>query len=62
MIISRRKLARLKVERIKAGYSAFTDSQEVASYIKKELAKSGIPVFEDATNLGYWFIPQKKVM
>ncbi len=62
MIISRRKLARIKVERIKAGYSAFTDSHEVASYIKKELNNAGIAVFEDATKLGYWFIPQKKVM
>ncbi|QOY33906.1 hypothetical protein AWH56_014230 [Anaerobacillus isosaccharinicus] len=62
MIISRKKLARLKVEQIKSGYSAFTESKEVAVYMKKELEKLGIPVYEDATDIGFWFIPQKKVM
>lgn len=62
MIISRRKLARLKVAQIKAGYSAFTDSKEVAMYMKKELENLGINVYEDKTNVGCWFIPHKKVM
>ncbi|MCT8137389.1 hypothetical protein H1D32_06290 [Anaerobacillus sp. CMMVII] len=62
MIISRKKLARSKIEQIKAGYSAYTESKEVASYMKKELEKLGIPVHEDATDVGYWFTPQKKVM
>jgi hypothetical protein len=62
LIISHKKLARLKVEQIKAGYSAFTESKEVAFYVKKELEKLGINVYEDVTNIGFWFIPQKKVM
>lgn len=62
MIISRKKLARLKIEQIKAGYSAFTESKEVALYMKKELEKLGISVYEDVTDMGFWFIPQKKVM
>ncbi|RXI98536.1 hypothetical protein DS745_19645 [Anaerobacillus alkaliphilus] len=62
MIISRKKLARVKVEQIKAGYSAYTESKEVASYVKKELERLGITVYEDVTSSGFWFIPQKKVM
>ncbi|MFN7250664.1 MAG: hypothetical protein ACK4M9_07670 [Anaerobacillus sp.] len=62
MIISRKRIARSKVEQIKAGYSAFTESKEIALYMKKELEKLGIPVYEDSTDIGFWFIPQKKVM
>ncbi|MFC4075783.1 hypothetical protein [Salinithrix halophila] len=58
MIISRRKLAREKVEKLKRGYSAYAESKEVAQLIEKELGAIEMPVFIDRTPIGYWFIPK----
>lgn len=59
MILSRRELARTKVLEIQNGFSAFAETREVAALIKKELQKLNIPVIEDVTNVGSWFIPVK---
>ncbi|PTX63260.1 hypothetical protein C8P63_104105 [Melghirimyces profundicolus] len=58
MIISRKKLAKAKVEKLKRGYSAYAETEEVAGLIEKELGRIELPVFVDRTQLGYWFIPE----
>lgn len=57
MIISRKQMARAKVEKLRNGYSAFAETKEVAELIKKELTERNIDVHEDVTELGSWFIP-----
>jgi hypothetical protein len=59
MIISRREMAKAKVTEIRNGFSAFAETREVAALIKKELTKLNIPVYEDVTSVGSWFIPIK---
>ncbi len=56
MVINRKEMALKKVEKIKAGYTAFAETKEVAEFIRKQLAKEGINVHEDVTDLGSWFI------
>nr|WP_309866813.1 hypothetical protein [Desmospora profundinema] len=58
LIISRRQLARAKVEKLKKGYSAYAETKEVAQLIQKELDAIGFPVHVDQTSIGYWFIPE----
>nr|WP_270897212.1 hypothetical protein [Aliibacillus thermotolerans] len=60
MIMNRKELAFEKVEKIKTGYSAFAESDEVIQLIRKELDKQNIEVYEDKTELGSWFIPTNK--
>ncbi|WP_078430137.1 hypothetical protein [Alkalihalobacterium alkalinitrilicum] len=60
MVINRKEMALKKVEKLKAGYSAFAESKEVSEMIKKQLAKEGIEVYEDVTEMGSWFIPANK--
>ncbi|SDH32762.1 hypothetical protein SAMN05192534_10452 [Alteribacillus persepolensis] len=60
MVMNRKEMALQKVEKIKAGYSAFAESQEVSAMIRKELEKQQIAVYEDKTDLGSWFIPANK--
>lgn len=60
MIINRKHLAKAKLEKIKKGYSAYAETEEVAQWIEKELANLDIPVHIDRTPHGYWFIPEKQ--
>jgi hypothetical protein len=59
MIINRKQLVREKVQQILAGYSAYAETKEVATMLKKELQILNIDVFEDSTTIGSWFIPVK---
>jgi hypothetical protein len=59
MIINRKQLVREKVQQIIAGYSAYAETKEVATMLKKELQILNIDVYEDSTNFGSWFIPIK---
>ncbi len=59
MVINRKEMALKKVEKIKAGLSAFAETKEVSDLIRKELKKENIEVHEDVTELGSWFIPNK---
>jgi hypothetical protein len=61
MIINRKELAREKVREIQNGFSAFAETKEVADLIKKELSRLNLEVHEDVTDVGSWFIPEKKV-
>lgn len=59
MIMNRKELARIKLENIKKGYSAFTDSEEIANILKRHVNTLDISVHIDQTALGCWFIPEK---
>lgn len=59
MIMNRKELARIKLENLRNGYSAFTDSEEIANILKRQLTTLDIPIHIDQTTLGYWFIPEK---
>lgn len=48
-----------KVDRLKNGYSAYAESQEVATLLKKEIQALNLHVYEDVTEVGSWFIPDK---
>lgn len=59
MIISRRELAKAKLEKIKRGLSAFAETKEVADLIKKEIQVQNLAVYVDQTSVGCWFVPRK---
>ncbi|MFD1425987.1 hypothetical protein JOD24_003015 [Kroppenstedtia sanguinis] len=56
MIISRKQMAKAKVEKLKRGFSAYAETKEVADLIEKELAQLDLPVIVEQTPIGYWFI------
>jgi hypothetical protein len=58
-IIHRKKLVKEQVDRIKNGYSAYAESVEVANLLKKEIQALNLQVYEDVTEVGFWFIPDK---
>lgn len=60
MIINRKHLARQKLEKLKKGYSVYTETKEVREYLEKEIQKSGLEVTVDRTPIGSWFIPSEK--
>jgi hypothetical protein len=59
-IFSSKKLAQEKIEHIKNGFSAYVESPELANLIKKEIQLLNLDVYEDATDIGFWFIPNRK--
>jgi hypothetical protein len=59
MIINRREIAKAKLQLLEEGFSAYTDSQEVARLLKRELKKRNMEAIEDQTSIGYWFYPVK---
>lgn len=59
MIISRKQLAKAKFEKIKRGYSAFAETEEVAKWLEKEIQAHQLKVDIDRTSVGCWFIPKK---
>lgn len=59
MVINRREIARLKVEKLKKGYSAFCETKAVADFIDKELKKLNLKIHIDRTPMGTWYIPIK---
>ena len=59
MIINRQEIVRKKLHLLEEGFSAFTDSQEVARLIKRELRKRDMRAIEDQTPHGSWFYPAK---
>ncbi|QOR65824.1 hypothetical protein IM538_18740 [Cytobacillus suaedae] len=58
-IINRRKIVQEKLDLIKAGYSAYAESFEIVTLLKKEIQALNLQVHEDITNVGSWFIPEK---
>lgn len=62
MIISRKKLAKAKLENIKRGYSAFAETEEVAKWLEKEIQTHNLKVDIDRTSVGCWFVPKKTAL
>ncbi|KKI91726.1 hypothetical protein WQ54_12885 [Bacillus sp. SA1-12] len=58
-IINSKKFVQEKLEYIKNGFSAYVESPEIANLIKKEIQILKLDVYEDATDIGFWFIPNK---
>ncbi|MGM7720860.1 hypothetical protein [uncultured Metabacillus sp.] len=58
-IINSKKFVQEKLEHIKKGFSAYVESPEIAHLIKKEIQLLKLDVYEDATDIGFWFIPNK---
>ncbi len=59
MIISQREMARAKIERLKGGLSAFSETAQVTERIEKYIQEHGLRVHIDRTPFGNWFIPIK---
>jgi hypothetical protein len=59
-IFNSRKLAQEKLEHIKNGFSAYVESPELANLIKKEIQLLKLDVYEDNTEFGFWFIPNRE--
>ncbi|MGM0874890.1 MAG: hypothetical protein ACQEWV_08820 [Bacillota bacterium] len=59
-IFNSRKLAQEKLEHIKNGFSAYVESPELANLIKKEIQVLKLDVYEDNTEFGFWFIPNRE--
>jgi hypothetical protein len=57
MLISRKALAREKLEQLKNGQTAYAETSEVSQYIEKELASMNLDVVIDRTERGNWFYP-----
>ncbi|RBW71478.1 hypothetical protein [Bacillus taeanensis] len=57
MLISRKHMAKAKIEKIQNGLSAFAETKEVATLMKKELERLNLNVHVDETKHGSWFIP-----
>jgi hypothetical protein len=59
-VLNSKKLVQEKLEHIKKGFSAYVESQEIAELIKKEIQTLKLDVYEDITEFGFWFIPNKE--
>ncbi|WP_044640890.1 hypothetical protein [Risungbinella massiliensis] len=60
MIINRKHLARQKLEKLRKGYSVYTETKEVQEYLEKEIDQAGIKVTIDRTPIGTWYIPEER--
>lgn len=57
-VISRRQLAKTKLEQLKNGYCAYAETDKVAKMIEDGLEELPFAVHIDRTPIGYWFIPE----
>ncbi|MGV4319302.1 hypothetical protein [Bacillus mojavensis] len=56
-VYSDRQLAKDQAARLRQGFSAYAETNSLASLIKKELQSNNLQVYEDLTEFGCWFIP-----
>jgi hypothetical protein len=59
MVISRREMARAKVEKLKSGFSAFSETSEVTELMERYIKEQNLHVTVDKTLRGAWFIPEQ---
>lgn len=57
MLISRKAIAREKLELLKNGQTAYAETSEVSQYIEKELGNLDMNVVIDRTDRGNWYYP-----
>ncbi|UYV21841.1 hypothetical protein K9864_15180 [Bacillus velezensis] len=57
---SERRLAKDHAARIRQGYSAYAETDTLASLIKKELQICNLRVYEDLTEFGCWVHPRDR--
>ncbi|RXT04794.1 hypothetical protein [Ammoniphilus sp. CFH 90114] len=59
MIINQRDMARAKLERLKNGFSTFSETYQVTELLEKYIRDQHLQVHIDRTSFGNWFIPIK---
>lgn len=57
MVIDRKEIIRMKLEDLKAGYSAYCETETLSQMLSKELTHVGFRVVIDRTPIGTWYIP-----
>lgn len=60
MIINQREMARSKCERLKNGFSTFSETTQVTEFIERYIRDHHLHVHIDKTPFGNWFIPIKE--
>jgi hypothetical protein len=56
-IITERRIRDEKIKQLKAGRSAYAESEELIRLLTREIEKHQLSVIFDRTNTGCWFIP-----
>ncbi|WP_027964261.1 hypothetical protein [Halalkalibacillus halophilus] len=56
-VVHKQQLANEKVDRLKNGYSAYAETEELIRLVKRRIQHLNLDIFEDHTDLGSWFIP-----
>ncbi|NIK11073.1 hypothetical protein [Alkalibacillus almallahensis] len=56
----KQRLANEKVNRLKDGYSAYAETEELIRLMKRRIKANNLEIFEDHTDIGSWFIPENR--
>ncbi|PKR79278.1 hypothetical protein CEY16_05930 [Halalkalibacillus sediminis] len=59
LVLQKRELADQKLNRLKNGYSAYAETEELSRMIKRRITSQKLDIHIDNTENGYWFIPVK---
>ena len=59
MIITARELRNQKIERLRNGHNAYTESDEVIRLLQRDIARENLEIIVERTSSGCWFIPVK---
>ncbi|SFD60703.1 hypothetical protein SAMN05216238_102391 [Lentibacillus persicus] len=57
LVINKRRLRDAKIERLKEGKNAYTESAELTRLVQQQIQRENLNVVCDQTNTGCWFIP-----
>ena len=57
MIITARELRNQKLERLRSGQNAYTESNEVIRLLQRDIANENLDVLVERTSSGCWFVP-----
>ena len=57
MIITARELRNQKLERLRSGHNAYTESDEVIRLLQRDIARENLDILFERTSSGCWFIP-----
>ncbi|MET3682636.1 hypothetical protein ABID56_000717 [Alkalibacillus flavidus] len=56
----KQRIANEKINRLKDGYSAYAESEELIRLMKRRIQANNLTIYEDHTDIGSWFIPQDR--